>query len=214
MGKRMLSYTGFVRLVSNRRPYSWVWDSGSWLVRWSLSADRITGTWLLPPKCNHHPPLSPSTQCSTPRTSSNTKKVSAWYGALPVLHLQIPPHYCALMDPPRPWVVLVLTVYRLAATLGSKSSLKRLQKRQILSVDVAEACTYLANPPDEPLALRLSSNLMFGVTRVFSQQYNFFYSTRSQSSSSLLQLSYSSQMQRFSPLFFFMCRFGFFSLTA
>jgi hypothetical protein len=65
---------------------------------------------------------------------------------------------------------------RLAATLGAKSSLKRLQKRDILSVDVPEACTFLSNPPDQPLALRLSSNLMYGVTRIFSQQYTFFYS--------------------------------------
>ncbi|CCJ31417.1 unnamed protein product [Pneumocystis jirovecii] len=43
----------------------------------------------------------------------------------------------------------------LAATLGSKSSLKRLQKREILSVNVPKACEYLSEPP-EPLALRLS----------------------------------------------------------
>ena len=72
--------------------------------------------------------------------------------------------------------LLSILIIRLAATLGSKSSLKRLQKRDILSVDVPEACTFLSNPPDEPLALRLSSNLMYGVTRVFSQQYTFFYS--------------------------------------
>src|SRR5262245_55945163 len=63
---------------------------------------------------------------------------------------------------------------RLAATLGAKSSLKRLQKRDILSVDVPRACTFLS-ANEEPLALRLSSSLMYGVTRVFSQQYQFFY---------------------------------------
>jgi hypothetical protein len=63
---------------------------------------------------------------------------------------------------------------RLAATLGAKSALKKLQKRDILSVDVPKACTFLSDG-SEPLALRLSSNLMYGVTRVFSQQYQFFY---------------------------------------
>ncbi|KAG5513818.1 hypothetical protein PMAC_000856 [Pneumocystis sp. 'macacae'] len=62
----------------------------------------------------------------------------------------------------------------LAATLGSKSSLKRLQKKEVLSVNVPKACEYLSEPP-EPLALRLSSNLMVGVTRIFDQQYSFFY---------------------------------------
>ncbi|KAH7046474.1 hypothetical protein BKA57DRAFT_373096, partial [Linnemannia elongata] len=30
--------------------------------------------------------------------------------------------------------------------------------------------------PVEPFALRFSSNLMVGITRVYSQQYNFYYS--------------------------------------
>lgn len=68
----------------------------------------------------------------------------------------------------------IINECRLAATLGAKSTLKRLQKRDILSVDVPRACTFLQGD-DEPLALRLSSNLMYGVTRVFSQQYQFFY---------------------------------------
>ena len=73
------------------------------------------------------------------------------------------------------WLRLYLIV-RLAATLGSKSSFKKLQRRDILSVDVPQACTFLSDA-DEPLALRLSSNLMYGVTRVFSQQHQFLYST-------------------------------------
>jgi len=63
---------------------------------------------------------------------------------------------------------------RLAATLGSKSSFKKLQKRDILSVNVPKACIFLSDPK-EPLALRLSSNLMYGVTRIYSQQYNFLF---------------------------------------
>ncbi|EMR10979.1 hypothetical protein PNEG_00582 [Pneumocystis murina B123] len=67
-----------------------------------------------------------------------------------------------------------LGVIWLAATLGSKSSFKKLQRKEILSVNVPKACEYLSEPP-EPLALRLSSNLMMGVTRIFDQQYGFFY---------------------------------------
>lgn len=74
------------------------------------------------------------------------------------------------------WYSLLFRSYdfRLAATIGAKSSLRKLQKRDILSVDVPLACTFLSSG-DEPLALRLSSNLMYGVTRVFSQQCQFFY---------------------------------------
>ncbi|OLL25915.1 Meiotic recombination protein rec8 [Neolecta irregularis DAH-3] len=64
----------------------------------------------------------------------------------------------------------------LAATLGSKASFKKIQKRDIINVDVSKACQYIVQPP-EPLALRLSSNLMVGVTRIYSQQCGFLYST-------------------------------------
>ncbi|EEB08755.1 meiotic cohesin complex subunit Rec8 [Schizosaccharomyces japonicus yFS275] len=62
----------------------------------------------------------------------------------------------------------------LAATLGSKHSLKRLQKRDINSVNIDKACKFVAFS-SQPLALRLSSNLMIGVTRVWAHQYGFFY---------------------------------------
>jgi meiotic recombination protein REC8, fungi type len=72
------------------------------------------------------------------------------------------------------WFIRFHLTLRLAATLGAKSVLKKLQKREILSVDVPRACAFVSGE-DEPLALRLSSNLMYGVTRVYSQQYQFFY---------------------------------------
>jgi len=34
---------------------------------------------------------------------------------------------------------------------------------------------FLASPP-EPMALRLSSNLMIGITRVYNQQWHLYYS--------------------------------------
>ncbi|KAG5639235.1 hypothetical protein H0H81_005309 [Sphagnurus paluster] len=52
----------------------------------------------------------------------------------------------------------------LAATLGSKSTFKKLPKRSILTADIKQLCDLIAEP-SEPLALRLSSNLLVGVAR-------------------------------------------------
>ncbi|KAG2044865.1 hypothetical protein BDR03DRAFT_848367 [Suillus americanus] len=46
-----------------------------------------------------------------------------------------------------------------SATLGSKSAFKKLPKRSVLSADISQLCDLIASP-SEPLALRLSSNLM------------------------------------------------------
>ncbi|TFY62916.1 hypothetical protein EVJ58_g3564 [Rhodofomes roseus] len=63
----------------------------------------------------------------------------------------------------------------LAATLGAKSSFKKLPKRSVLTADIAQLCDLIAEPP-EPLALRLSSNLMIGVARVYKVKQEIFYS--------------------------------------
>ena len=55
-------------------------------------------------------------------------------------------------------------IKRLAATLGSKSSFKKLPKRSVLTANITQLCDLIAEPV-EPLALRLSSNLMVGVAR-------------------------------------------------
>ncbi|KAI9014162.1 Rec8 like protein-domain-containing protein [Hyaloraphidium curvatum] len=62
----------------------------------------------------------------------------------------------------------------LAATLGPRSSYKKLSKREVNAVDVPGACAYLQAPP-EPMALRLTSSLMVGLSRVLQQQYTFYY---------------------------------------
>nr|CAG8459003.1 4325_t:CDS:10 [Entrophospora candida] len=58
----------------------------------------------------------------------------------------------------------------LAATLGSRSHLRKLSRKEINSVNLVKACS-----PPEPLALRLSSNLLYGITRLYQQQYQFYY---------------------------------------
>lgn len=65
----------------------------------------------------------------------------------------------------------VATVW-LVATLGQKSALKKVSRKAILDVDVAKACETIV-APDAPLALRLQSNLLFGLTRVYAQQCGY-----------------------------------------
>ncbi|KAF8213061.1 Rec8 like protein-domain-containing protein [Mycena galopus ATCC 62051] len=61
----------------------------------------------------------------------------------------------------------------LAATLGSKTTFKKLPKRSVLTADISQLCDLIATPA-EPLALRLSSNLMIGVARVYKVKQEIF----------------------------------------
>ncbi|EGG00593.1 uncharacterized protein MELLADRAFT_93153 [Melampsora larici-populina 98AG31] len=66
-------------------------------------------------------------------------------------------------------------LYWLAATVAnSKSTITKLSKKELLTADLQKACTTLAHPP-EPLALRLTSGLLLGITRVYGQQWSLFY---------------------------------------
>ncbi|KAL1648060.1 R8 protein [Diplodia intermedia] len=66
----------------------------------------------------------------------------------------------------------VATVW-LVATLGSKSTTtKKVTRKAILNVDVPKACETILEP-EVPLALRLQSSLLYGVTRVYSQQCSY-----------------------------------------
>lgn len=66
--------------------------------------------------------------------------------------------------------VVLNDIWRLAATLGARSSFKRLPKRDVMSADIIQLCGLITEPA-EPLALRLSSNLMVGVARYVSHAY-------------------------------------------
>ncbi|KAM3415757.1 hypothetical protein BST61_g9268 [Cercospora zeina] len=65
----------------------------------------------------------------------------------------------------------VATVW-LVATLGAKSTLKKVSRKAILDVDVAKACETIITP-EAPMALRLQSSLLYGVTRVYLQQCGY-----------------------------------------
>lgn len=61
----------------------------------------------------------------------------------------------------------------LAATLGSKSSFRKLPKRSVISADITQLCDLIATPA-EPLALRLSSNLLVGAARVYRAKQEIY----------------------------------------
>ncbi|CAE6446172.1 unnamed protein product [Rhizoctonia solani] len=62
----------------------------------------------------------------------------------------------------------------MAATLG-KTSIGKLNRRNVLSANIAKLCELVAEPA-EPLALRLSSNLLVGVVRVYKVKHDIFLS--------------------------------------
>ncbi|PGH07450.1 hypothetical protein GX51_01751 [Blastomyces parvus] len=65
----------------------------------------------------------------------------------------------------------VATVW-LVATLGSKSTARKVNRRAILDVDVPKACETIIRP-EAPMALRLQGNLLYGVSRVYNQQCGY-----------------------------------------
>lgn len=54
---------------------------------------------------------------------------------------------------------IIADFHRLVATLGSKSNLKKVNRKAILEVDVPETCRIIVTP-EVPMALRLQSNLL------------------------------------------------------
>lgn len=56
--------------------------------------------------------------------------------------------------------------------MGAKSTTKKVTRKAILDVDVRKACETIMEP-EAPMALRLQSNLLYGVSRVYSQQCGY-----------------------------------------
>lgn len=52
------------------------------------------------------------------------------------------------------------SLHRLVATLGARSTLKKVNKKAILEVNVPKACETIISP-GAPMALRLQSNLLY-----------------------------------------------------
>ncbi|KAF2666394.1 hypothetical protein BT63DRAFT_482159 [Microthyrium microscopicum] len=68
----------------------------------------------------------------------------------------------------------IATVW-LVATLGQRSTCKKISRKAIEQVNVTRACNVVITP-DAPLALRLQSNLLYGITRVYYQQAGYVLS--------------------------------------
>ncbi|BEJ07599.1 hypothetical protein CcaverHIS641_0408680 [Cutaneotrichosporon cavernicola] len=66
-----------------------------------------------------------------------------------------------------------LGIIWLVSTLGLRN--KRVNRKALEKVEIPRTCDLIASPP-EPLALRLSGQLLVGVARVYSQNYEHFYS--------------------------------------
>lgn len=62
----------------------------------------------------------------------------------------------------------------LAATLGDRSIVRRLSRKEILGVEIDKVCDYVRRP-GEPLALRLSSQLMYGVVKLYGLKTETLY---------------------------------------
>ncbi|KAK0537046.1 R8 protein [Tilletia horrida] len=62
-----------------------------------------------------------------------------------------------------------LGIVWLAATIGNRSSFKKLSKADVGSVNLIKICQQLAQP-DEAMALRLSSQLLYGTVKIYEQQ--------------------------------------------
>ena len=88
-------------------------------------------------------------RCSSRMSFFLSVKVASAYSGAMAKNIAL---YCLISQP------------RLAATLGSPSNFKMLPRRSILNVNISSLGN-LPEQPEEPLVLRLSSNLMIGVTR-------------------------------------------------
>ncbi len=67
---------------------------------------------------------------------------------------------------------LLLTPFLRVVANANKGSQRRVNKKLIQDVDVPKACGQILEP-GAPLALRLQGNLLYGVSRVFSQQCGY-----------------------------------------
>lgn len=84
----------------------------------------------------------------------------------PLMCLPLPDvanHYCKAH---------MLTSSRLVATIGNRSSTRRVSKKAIQGVNVQKACGKILQP-GAPIALRLQGNLLYGVSRVYRQQCDY-----------------------------------------
>lgn len=57
--------------------------------------------------------------------------------------------------------------HRLVANLGHKATSRKVTRKAIEGVNVPQACDTIEKPPGAPIALRLQSSLLYGVSGVY-----------------------------------------------
>lgn len=61
---------------------------------------------------------------------------------------------------------------RLVSTIGLRSTTRKISRKAIQDVNVQKACETILKP-GAPIALRLQGSLLYGVSRVYSQQCQY-----------------------------------------
>ncbi|RCI08799.1 hypothetical protein L249_4656 [Ophiocordyceps polyrhachis-furcata BCC 54312] len=80
---------------------------------------------------------------------------------------------------------LAATMARGAGPSKGTGALKRLSRKAVQEVDVPKACETIINP-GAPLALRLQGSLLYGVSRVFSEQCRYVLSDAEKTQSDMM----------------------------
>ena len=62
--------------------------------------------------------------------------------------------------------------WRLVSTIGIRTTNRRISRKAIQDVNVRKACETILQP-GAPIALRLQGSLLYGVSRVYSQQCSY-----------------------------------------
>lgn len=66
----------------------------------------------------------------------------------------------------------MVVVVRLVSTIGLRSTNKKVSRKAIQDVNVRKACKTILQP-GAPIALRLQGTLLYGLSRVYSQQCHY-----------------------------------------
>ncbi|KAG0644609.1 Rec8 like protein-domain-containing protein [Tuber brumale] len=82
----------------------------------------------------------------------------------------------------------------LAATVGTQNVHRKISRKDIMAVQIPEACQSFIEP-DVPLALRFQSNLLCGVARVFGEQCRYMLIDTSQAVNNIRRSHTSAQAQ-------------------
>lgn len=61
------------------------------------------------------------------------------------------------------------------ATLGSKSNYRRVYRKDVANVSIPATCQIVASAEDSKMSLRLSSNLLYGISLIYKQKVGYMF---------------------------------------